>query len=100
MANYNVSAFNNSAVNLTTYFVVANQLSNNWFGALMALAWFVIIFVSLKNFGNGPALAAASSTTVVFVIYGRAANLVSDNVLFIAIAITALVAVFVYLSKN
>lgn len=99
MPNYNLSSLNNTVVSVTTWLVTANELSNNWFGALVTLAWFVIIFVSLKKFGNPQAFAASSATTLVFALYGRTALFISDQVLFITIALVAGVAVFIYIRK-
>lgn len=99
MVNYNLSGFNNTGVNITTYFIQANQFTNDWFGALTTLAFFTIIFVSLKQFGNSPAATAAAGVTVLFALLGRALLLISDQVLYISMILVAVVAIYAYLSK-
>lgn len=99
-ANYNLSAFNNQSVNVTTYFQFANSATQNVFGALVALAFFVIVFVSLKDFGNRPALAAASSLTTVFCLLGNSGGIIADQIMWFSFILTSGVAVYLYIDRQ
>ena len=99
MPNYNLSILNDTAVNLTTYFVFANNNTSNWFGALSALCFFVIVFVSLKRFDTKSALEAASSITTAFCLFGRALLLIDDVVLIISIIVTSVVAAYIWFKR-
>lgn len=96
---YNLTLMTNKTANFSSYFIQANNFTNDWFGNLFLLTWFIIIFVSLKQFGNKEAAAAATGLTTVIALYARSAQLVSDTALFMTIALMAIVIVYIYLKK-
>jgi len=100
MTKYNMTAFNHTAGDLSLYFDFANQATNNMFGVFMLLAFFVIVFISLKGFGNRQALGASSVLTLIFAFLARSAGIVTDLAMYISIVITALVGVYLYTSKD
>lgn len=99
MTLFNLSGFNRTATNVTTYFSFANDITGDLFGAFVAIAIFVVIYVSLSRFENRMALGASVFLTFLFVLLGRAAELFSDLVLFIMIAALAGVGLYLYIKR-
>jgi hypothetical protein len=97
---YITSAFQNTSGNFSDYFVLANQVSDGWFGTLVVLCFFIVMFVSMKQYGTKQAIGASMVVTMIFTIIARAARLTDDLSLYITIFTTALVTAYIYWRKG
>lgn len=97
---FNLTAFNNTNINLTTYITQANVFSNNWFGVMMVVSFFLILFISMKAYGNKAALGATTSITLLFTVLSWSIGFVGDNVMMFMSVLTPLVAVYMYYNKD
>ena len=97
--NYNLSAFNNTQVNLTTYLIQVNNFTDGWFGILILLAWFIIIYTSLMNHGKHEAIAASAGVTIVFALLIFPIGLLTQKILAIVIVSLSLIALYLIFRK-
>lgn len=99
-APYVLSAFQNTSGNFSDYFALANAVSGGVFGGLAVLAFFLVLFVSMKQYGTKQALGASSVLTMIFALFGRMAHIVLDWHLMIVAVMTGVAVVYAYLSDK
>ena|SRR3990167_3644061 len=99
-APYDLSAFQNTTGNYTSYFALANDVTSGFWGFLVAIGFFLIMFISLKSFGTKKALGSAAALTSVFCVFANLANIVNDMVMYSSVVLVALVTIVIYLKRT
>ena len=97
---YNLTGFNETAMNLSSYIIEANNFTDGWFGNLMVLSFYIVMFVSMKLFGNKTALGASTALTLLFTIVARAGNFVGDTPVWFMVVLMPLVGVYIYYNRD
>lgn len=100
MSNYNLTVFNGTETSFATYFQFANTASNGFFGVFLILSMYIVMFVSLKNYGNKSAAGAAAFIALIFGFFTRSFGAISDQALFITMLIVAATGVYLYIAAD
>ena len=95
---WDVSALQNSTGNFSDFFALSNSTTNYVWGMMVLLGFFIIIFVSLKQFGTPQAIGAASLLTLIFGLFARMAHIINDFTLYIAMIVLGISVIAIYAS--
>jgi len=80
-----------SGENVLDFVVEVNKLTGQWFMMSMLLAGFVIMFISMRSFGNKEALLTAGFMTAIISIFFRALDFISTANTVITIIVFAVI---------
>lgn len=89
--------------NITSWYGIfdyANTITNEYLGLLILMAFFVVIFISLKIYTTERAFVTASFLTMLIAILFRVMNFVSNKIVFLFVILTAIALVAVYLATD
>lgn len=79
-----------NATRISQLLQYTNEVTNNWFGNLVILAIFVIVFLAMLNRPVKEAFAAASFITLLLASFLYLMQILNELVLFICIFATAI----------
>lgn len=77
-----------------------NYSTDNYFGLLLLIAIFVVLFVSMKFYETDKALAGASFVTLIIAVLFRSLNIIGDIVLFALVILVIVSVVYIFLERR
>jgi len=74
-----------NATKMYQIFQYSNTVTNEWFGAVILIMLFVIIFITLKDYKTNRAFATASFITAVVAVLFKSFSIITDFTLYLFI---------------
>lgn len=85
---------------MTKLFNHVNTITDNWFGPMILVIVAVIAFISTKSYSSGKAFGFAGFLTFIVAMLLRLLGLISNAILYFAIAFMIISAVGLFFSKE